>query len=323
MDDSLFAEVARHAELNSFTDILRRYREALARLESWGIRISPHSRLRAYERRLRSLGADYVPIPEDIALQIMFDLREIDEITEIVEHFRVAPLPAAIAKLSKIVSGVEHPDEEPQSTARDTQYELFLHTMFQRSPIKSKLGEPDLILTWKGVRFALEAKRPKSDNSFDDNLRKAANQLEQRSTPGIVAISLDQVLRPRGNHLRVPRPELMAEFPATLIEQFIAAHNMVIDKRTHGKNVAAILFTARIPAQVESTGHASLATGIHIHPLVGARSSESARQLLVAMVRSSQPLDLSTFGDVGRNEQCPCKSGCKFKDCHGAAGRYH
>ena len=30
------------------------------------------------------------------------------------------------------------------------------------------------------------------------------------------------------------------------------------------------------------------------------------------------PRDVSTWGQVGRNEACPCGSGKKYKNCHGA-----
>jgi hypothetical protein len=36
-------------------------------------------------------------------------------------------------------------------------------------------------------------------------------------------------------------------------------------------------------------------------------------------LRRPAPLDASLFRGAGRNDPCPCKSGIKFKKCHGRA----
>ena len=68
-------------ELNDFGPILERYREALAQLTAWGIRIAPNSRLRMYETRL-AVADGIAPglVGSDFALPFIVDLREIDGI---------------------------------------------------------------------------------------------------------------------------------------------------------------------------------------------------------------------------------------------------
>ena len=55
----------------------------------------------------------------------------------------------------------------------------------------------------------------------------------------------------------------------------------------------------------------------HINPLTGEDEMAMADAQLAAP-KERDPNDPSTWGKVGRNEQCPCGSGKKFKHCHGA-----
>lgn len=99
-------ELGRKEELNEFEDLINRYRHALETLQVWGLRISTSSRLRVYERRLDSVGTNAsIPVDSNVAYQLMFDLREIDEITEIVESFSVRPTKVETRKLQAIITG--------------------------------------------------------------------------------------------------------------------------------------------------------------------------------------------------------------------------
>jgi hypothetical protein len=50
-------------------------------------------------------------------------------------------------------------------------------------------------------------------------------------------------------------------------------------------------------------------------PRGGSADSEQVEKVIVEIVDSGRPADWSK---TGRNEQCPCRSGVKFKRCHGA-----
>jgi hypothetical protein len=262
-------EIGRKAEENLFRPLLERYRAALGQLATWGIRISPHSRLRRYEQRLAGVGDDpSQPVDAELMSSLMFDLREIDEITEIVESFSTPPTDAESKKLRLVATGAEHPDDEVQSAARDGQYELFLRSVFIRSPVEVTAGEPDLMVKWRSREIPVEAKRPKSIDRLDDNLRKAVEQLDRHEEHGIVAISFDQALRPAHHHLSVSRREQMTAMPNDLLEAVVTQRAHAMANRVRHRNVAALLFTLRIPSQVASTGQLSLATGFHLEALV-------------------------------------------------------
>ncbi len=56
----------------------------------------------------------------------------------------------------------------------------------------------------------------------------------------------------------------------------------------------------------------------HVHELASGHSHPSAGQVVPTSTTSSDGTLRNPYKDVGRNDPCPCKSGKKFKKCHGA-----
>ena len=115
-------------------------------------------------------------ISEATAWALAFDLREIDEICEVVEAFSGVPDPEAIRRLSILPLGQEGPDEETNAAARDAQYELLLWSALTRGGVEAVLTDPDVAVTVNGSVHYLEAKRPKKKARLDDRLKKAVSQ---------------------------------------------------------------------------------------------------------------------------------------------------
>jgi preprotein translocase subunit SecA len=66
--------------------------------------------------------------------------------------------------------------------------------------------------------------------------------------------------------------------------------------------------------------HLDPATGENEYTLAPLSASAATGLLAAASavdVVDRDPKDPATWGRVGRNEQCPCGSGKKFKHCHG------
>lgn len=191
--------IARHypdpAKIHAFADALAAYEEALARLESWGIRISPSSRLRVYATWLRRLTEDPSNHGSRRDLEgFAFCLREINEVTEIVQSFGSPPSPEAVRKLGWLHKGSVHPDEGSDSRPRDFQYELALFALLQQRSVGARLGEPDLTIEVGGLMLPVEAKRPRGRSSVAEALEQG---IAQAGEGGIAALSLDLVIRPR------------------------------------------------------------------------------------------------------------------------------
>ena len=108
-----------------------------------------------------------------------FDLREIDEIIEIVESLPPEPDTGCLRLLRQLQSGSENPDMNVSDSTRDAQYELYLGTILRRANIHAIHGTPDLTAEWSGTRYHIEAKRPASANRVDDRLRSAVHQIRR------------------------------------------------------------------------------------------------------------------------------------------------
>jgi hypothetical protein len=248
-------------EYNSFEKQLARYRAAISRIERFNFKVASGSRLRVYERRIERLVSDPRPAVEaDLVFSSSFDLREIDEIIEIVTCLPGQPDPATLDLLGKLVGGTEHPDDERGASAREAQYELYLGSVFRRAGIPTQHGAPDLACQWRDQSFFIEAKRPASSNRLDDRLRSAVHQIRRLSQPGIIAINADQLVRPSGGILTVREFDDLAPAVERLVIEFTIENGRVLRRRLIGEPVAALLWTARVPARILATGHSALGT---------------------------------------------------------------
>ncbi len=257
-------------ENNSFATQLQRYASALERLESLRIRLADGCRLKAYHKRLTQVTVDpRSAIESQLVFAMTYDLREIDEINEIVENLPVTLDTVVLDLLQRVASGSEHPDDELDAPAREAQFELYLGTMLRRGGISTRHGKPDLTATWHNEEFFIEAKRPTSPKRLDDRLRDAVHQVRDLTRPGIVAISLDQLVRPAERLMVVKDFDALAPAVDDLVTQFVFDQAHILRKRLNiNEPVAALLLTARVPARIASTGHSSLGTSIQLHPLL-------------------------------------------------------
>jgi hypothetical protein len=274
-------------EYNSFESLLSRYRAALSRLAKYSVRIPDQSRLRAYELRLQQAIDDPRPAVElEIVLKAAFDLREIDEIIEIVGYLPASLDEATFSLLNKLVRGTEHPDDEIGTAAREAQYELYLGTVLRRANIPAKHGAPDLAASWQNEQFFIEAKRPSSTARFDDRLRSAVHQIRKLPRPGIIAMSLDQVLRPPNGLIAVESFDDLAPAVASLVEDFVFDNAQIWQRRLTGEPVAAVLLTARLPGRLTVTGHLSLGTNLRVEPILMPTADRGASQFIAEAVKA-------------------------------------
>jgi hypothetical protein len=255
-------------EYNSFESLLLRYRTALKLLEDSGIRVADGCRLRSYEIRLDQLLCDSrAAVEPEIVFAATFDLREIDEVIEIIDHLPDLLDAETLQLLRKLASGNEHPDDDSSAPAREAQYELYLGAVLRRAGISVKHGAPDLVASWQGQDFFIEAKRPASEKRFDDRLRSAVHQIRRLPRPGIIAICADQLLRPKGSLMNVRSHDALAPAVQGLLYTFMLSHAQILRHRLDGEPIAAVLWTARLPARIDATGHSALGTSLHLDML--------------------------------------------------------
>jgi hypothetical protein len=244
------------AENHSFEATLAQYEIALARLRDWDLQPSQTSRIASYRNLLREFTERDTPAPRRDLERLSFVLLEISEIIEIIEALKT-PSPRALRRLALLVKGGIHPDDEESSTGREAQYELWLRAFLRGKGVPSLLGDPDLKLRWNRATIPLEAKRPGSLKSLDDRYRKALRQLDPYPRGGIVAISLDLLLRPRGQVLYAESPLQASELMDVVFLQqvkVLISRGSPLDKRGAGRNAIGFLFTGKLPAFIHEHG---------------------------------------------------------------------
>lgn len=251
-------------------EIVARLESAIERVEAWGVPVPENSRFRAYLARVRPLASDSeVQITQSQMHQLQFDLREIDEFAVIVESFPRGIGEEAENKLRVMLTGAEHPDEESQSAARDTQWELYLRALFRRAQIPAALGNPDVITKVRKREVPVEAKRPKSEARLDDRLRKGVSQLEASGSPGVVALSLDHAIRDgRGVLVGTSLADVESEVQR-LVADMIRRNLRQIVNRVRDRPVLGLIFHARVPTWVKAMQRPQLVTVNQIEPISG------------------------------------------------------
>jgi hypothetical protein len=270
-------------EYNAFADQLQRYEGTLNRLNKLGLRIARSSRLYAYLRRLTQVTNDPNPfIPQALADQLTFDLREIDELIEIVEAVSDEPSPGELELLRLVQKGHESPDGTTTDKARDAQYELYLRAIFKKGGLEVAFREPDLVMTITGRKVHIAAKRPSSLSRLDDRLRDANGQVELHPAPGLVAISLDRIIRPRNGLLAVADMAALQPAVKDLVELFFYDNARSIARRVAGRRLAGVFFTTRLPGRTMATNHSVLGTSLHTEVLAAGGTADHATVITVA-----------------------------------------
>lgn len=217
-----------------------------------------------YTKRLRTaLENETSEASSQVINQMLFDLREIDEIIEITLSFDSTPNSEEFKRLQLIAKGSDHPDSEPNSKARDAQYELYLRSLLTKAGIVTQQQRPDLFIQSGQYSYPVEAKRPKSEKAVDGLLREAVRQLSRYKHPGIVALSLDQIARPKGQYVRVISLDELNSVTQDCLDLFKFEQSSKIATRLRGRNVAGVFYTMKIPGFVTSL-HAACLT-VHAH----------------------------------------------------------
>lgn len=251
-------EIPEKAECTLFGDLLSSYDKALLRLHELGIIIGPTGRLMSYRKALHDYFEREPPISTvSEANRFVFALREIQEVIEIVEALGGNPAPKELKIASWFSRSNWHPDEDTDPRGRNHLYELWLKYLLNRRGIFCELKEPDLSFRWGQTTYPMAAKRPQSRSGLDTRFRDALTQLDPFPVGGVVAISMDFLLRPRHQVLYVDSPLEAAQVMDCLFLdslKWLVSRDSPLTKRVAGRNAIAFLITGRLPAFIQRLG---------------------------------------------------------------------
>jgi hypothetical protein len=84
----------------------------------------------------------------------------------------------------------------PGKRTRDREFELFIAAVARRAGIEVLLEEPDITLRTAGIDWSVAAKRLSSPKRVEQNIRKAAEQIQLAGRPGFAFLDVTRILDP-------------------------------------------------------------------------------------------------------------------------------
>lgn len=106
-------------------------------------------------------------------------------------------------KLAQMLGGSEIELSDSNTLARDTQFELFVLSLFLMGGATIDLGEPDLRLLFGRDTVGIAVKRLSSKKQLEKRVFEAAEQIESRHDRGFIAVNIDRFVTEVGG----PRPD--------------------------------------------------------------------------------------------------------------------
>lgn len=160
------------------------------RLKDLGVRIDPSSRIgRAY----RALSRPDVIQPEDpdyqIILESICDNYQLRLIVDTIDAHRDSKtFKDAACLLRKDLSLPQ--DELKDTPGRNYQFQLYVAALCTNAGLPTRHEEPDFTCVIDGTTIGVAAKRLKTINSLQSNVKSAAAQIAVAGFPGIIALDL-------------------------------------------------------------------------------------------------------------------------------------
>jgi hypothetical protein len=97
-------------------------------------------------------------------------------------------------KLEEMLSGAPMPAVDSNHLARNTQFELYVAALFTMGDVTARLGEPDVLIDYRGTVCGVAAKRVRSLRQAVRRADEAAEQLMSQRLRGFVAVNVDVLL---------------------------------------------------------------------------------------------------------------------------------
>lgn len=204
--------------------------ELINTLKTWGIRVSPSSRLGTMFRVIKSVGPEVGSLAYKIGAQAFIDVSQILHITRDLgqpvtgsEHERL---------LQEIIKDPTLPqDTGAHSPGRDAQFHLRVAAYATKAGFNPQFEEPDLVCSLDGTQIGLAAKRLKSPENLENLIRGARRQIVESGIPGVIAMETSLA----GNEANSPISPRMsrAEFcrrRQAFFEGFARTHRPLINK---------------------------------------------------------------------------------------------
>lgn len=133
-----------------------------------------------------------------------------------------------------------------RSKAKDSLWELELLRTLADHRIEVEIAEPDLVVSFQGVRVGVACKKVYSEGNFSKVLSNAIGQIERETDFGIVALNIDDLL-PENAILVAPTIDAMSATLAARNDDFLRRHERHLRKYlTPGRAISVLVSCAAI-----------------------------------------------------------------------------
>jgi len=170
-------------------------------LSQMGVRVHSGNRLQKAKQLLEQfISPKFTLRPENEALQ----RRIIDAHKSIYEQYVITRCFAGCnneiekgikVKLEVMLGGADKEEEDRNSTARDTQFELYVASTLMMGGVLVKFDEPDLHFNYGKEFIGVAIKRLKSLKQLEKRVKAGVMQIEKSGRRGFIAVNLDTFLK--------------------------------------------------------------------------------------------------------------------------------
>ena len=174
------------------------------RLRDVDLRINPSSRI---GRMLQILCRPETIDPDDsdypIILESIRDMHQLRLIVDTMDaHSESQKFRNAVNFLRKDCALPQ--DERKDAPGRNYQFQLYVAALCTNAGIPTQHEEPDVTCVIQDTIFGIAAKRLKTIEALESNVRKAADQISRAGMPGIIALDLTLAQNPTNRRITSP-----------------------------------------------------------------------------------------------------------------------
>jgi hypothetical protein len=202
--------------------------------------------------------------PNDAIWPIAYEgIRDIQVIEHSLRYLRqLIPSEELRPRLQRVVkdSVLSTQDIGSSSFGRDVQSELFVASVCARASMRPKFAEPDVVCYVGKHTFGLAVKRPKGMQTFEDNFRKAVEQIEKSSRIGVIVMDMSLAFNPDNKPLIGSFTAEVREAKRWRALEFLDRWSEKMKAWVGTRQIRAFLIIEHIPTWLQSDGHWSLAT---------------------------------------------------------------
>lgn len=211
------------------------------RLTQFGVNLRQSSRIRRAQRALNRLDIIEHNDPDyQIVLESIRDNYQLRLIVDTMDAHRESKF------FKEAMYFLRNDMALPQDDLRDTpgrnyQFQLYVAALCTNAGLSTRHEEPDITCDVEGATFGIAAKRLKTINSLEANVKKAANQIAGAGFPGIIALDLTIAQNPTNRRMvSAIESQCYSYLSDARMRELLKKHGDRIRKLVAGKNVLGV-----------------------------------------------------------------------------------